>query len=225
MYDEVDGGYRGYLQFYLSDDKEPFEAMGGLVHDCYVVVSEKKMGRNWLHIYFASNEIRDKYTLTHYGGAAVIKIGEGLKFVGLQKKWSKMITDEMKKDLALDALSDKGYKTSTIYPLDEYNTTGIEVECGKCHHKFTVQKNSRFCLELVTYVVQTGMSSEKTCSVFGGSRRCPICKTPVKFACEWILIQTMRDAVYYLSACSMYVSRIFCFNYFFEQMKKASSEH
>ena len=86
VYDEVDGGYRGYLQFYLSDDKEPFEAMGGLVHDCYVVVSEKKMGRNWLHIYFASNEIRDKYTLTHYGGAAVIKIGEGLKFVGLQKK-------------------------------------------------------------------------------------------------------------------------------------------
>lgn len=87
VYNVVDGRYRGYLQFYLSDDKEPdFEAKGGIIHGYYVVVSQKKVGPNWLHIYFASNEIRDKYTLTHYGGAAVIKIGEGLKFVGLQKK-------------------------------------------------------------------------------------------------------------------------------------------
>ena len=99
------------------------------------------------------------------------------------KKNKKMIETELERSLALEALEDAGYKTSNIYPIDDYNNAGINLECENCHHEFNVRKDPKHYLSLVTYVVPVGIS-EKKCSVYGGSRRCPNCKTPVKFACE-----------------------------------------
>lgn len=190
VYDEVDDGYRGYLQFYLSDDKEPFEAKGGLVHDCYVVVSEKKMGPNWLHIYFASNEIRDKYSLFHYRNTATIRVDKGLKLVGPRKKWRKMVTENAKRNAGLNALEEHGYSDiKEIHPAKLYFGPGVTLKCSK-GHKFLATAKEKVRPEVVPYSASDALFVDKNHqgSLCVEHRYCPVCNEHVNFAYDWVSI-------------------------------------